>query len=83
LVISSDGLTDKASPEEILELVHGRRSERACKGLVELANSRGGEDNITAIVLRVKSSGNKTRGAMGWLKGILKPFFNSNSKSKI
>jgi protein phosphatase len=83
LVISSDGLTDKASPEEILELVHGRRSERACKGPVELANSRGGEDNITAIVLRVKSSGNKTWGAMGWLKGILKPFFNSNSKSKI
>jgi protein phosphatase len=49
LVISSDGLTDKASPEEILELVHNRRSERACQGLVDLANSRGGDDNITAI----------------------------------
>lgn len=83
LVISSDGLTDKASPEEILELVANRRSETACQGLVDLANSRGGDDNITAIVLRVKSSGNETRGAMEWIKGILKPFFNSNSKRKI
>ena len=83
LVISSDGLTDKASPEEILELVYNRRSERACQGLVDLANSRGGDDNITTIVLRVKSSGNETRGAMEWIKGILKPFFNTNSKRKI
>jgi serine/threonine protein phosphatase PrpC len=83
LVISSDGLTDKASPEEILELVYNRRSERACQGLVDLANSRGGDDNITTIVLRVKSSGNETRGAMAWIKGILKPFFNTNSKRNI
>ena len=83
LVISSDGLTDKASPEDILELVYSRRSDKACQGLVDLANSRGGDDNITAIVLKVKSSGNATLRPMGWLKGILKPFFNKNSKRKI
>jgi protein phosphatase len=83
LVISSDGLTDKASPEEILELVYKRRSDKACHSLVDLANSRGGDDNITAIVLKVKSSENATRGPMGWIKGILKPFFNTNSKRKI
>ncbi len=83
LVISSDGLTDKASPEEILELVYKRRSDKACHSLVDLANSRGGDDNITAIVLKVKSSENATRGPMGWVKGILKPFFNTNSKRKI
>ena len=82
LVISSDGLTDKATPDEILELVHNRRSEKACKGLVDLANARGGDDNITAIVLKVKSLGSETRGLMGWIKGILKPFFNTNSKKK-
>ena len=83
LVISSDGLTDQASPEEILELVYKRRSDKACHSLVDLANSRGGDDNITAIVLKVKSSENATRGPMGWIKGILKPFFNTNSKRKI
>jgi protein phosphatase len=82
LVISSDGLTDKATPEEILELVYNRRSDKACQGLVDLANARGGDDNITAIVLKVKSLGSETRGLMGWLKGILKPFFNTNSKRK-
>jgi protein phosphatase len=83
LVISSDGLTDKASPEEIFELAYNSRSDKACRGLVDLANSRGGDDNITAIVLKVKSQGNETRGLMGGIKGILKPFLNSNSKRKI
>ena len=71
IVISSDGLTDKATPEEIFELVHNQRSDRACRGLVDLANERGGEDNITAIVLRVKSAGNHTGGFIRWLKQTL------------
>ena len=54
LVISSDGLSDKASPEEIQQLVDGNGSDAACRQLVDLANERGGDDNITAIVLKVK-----------------------------
>jgi protein phosphatase len=54
LVISSDGLSDKASPEEIQQLVDGNGSDVACRQLVDLANERGGDDNITAIVLKVK-----------------------------
>jgi protein phosphatase len=54
LVISSDGLSDKASPEEIQQLVDGNGSDAACRLLVDLANQRGGDDNITAIVLKVK-----------------------------
>lgn len=54
LVISSDGLSDKASPEEIKRLVDGNGSDAACRRLVDLANGRGGDDNITAIVLKVK-----------------------------
>jgi len=82
LVISSDGLTDKATAEEILELVYNRGSDKACQRLVDLANARGGDDNITAIVLKVKSMRSETRGLVGWTKGILKPFFNTNSKRK-
>jgi len=55
LVISSDGLSDKASPEEIQQLVDGNGSDAACRRLVDLANHRGGDDNITAIVLKVKT----------------------------
>ncbi len=82
IVISSDGLTDKAVPEEILELVNNRRSDKACQGLVDLANARGGEDNITAIVLRIKSTGNHTRSFTGWLKQTLKKLFSPNSNQK-
>ncbi len=79
IVISSDGLTDKASPEEILELVYNQRSDKACQELVDLANARGGEDNITAIVLRIKSARNRNRGFMGRLKQTLQKLFNPNS----
>jgi protein phosphatase len=82
IVISSDGLTDKASPEEILELVNNRRSDQACQRLVDLANERGGEDNITAIVLRVKSGGNHDRGFRVWLKQMFNKLFRSNSSLK-
>jgi len=54
LVISSDGLSDKASPDEILDLVNQNELDTACQKLVKLANDRGGEDNVTTIVLKVK-----------------------------
>jgi serine/threonine protein phosphatase PrpC len=74
LVICSDGLTDKASAEEILELAYNRRSDKACKSLVDLANARGGDDNITAIVLKVISMGNESAGLMARINKVLKSF---------
>jgi protein phosphatase len=53
LVLCSDGLSTKASPPEIMSVVAGRRPADACHALVELANARGGEDNISAVVLQV------------------------------
>ena len=53
LVISSDGLSDKVSPEEILAVVNKKRPDKACKTLVGLANKYGGDDNITIIILKV------------------------------
>jgi len=53
LVLCSDGLSTKASPPEIMSVVAGRRPADACRALVELANARGGDDNISAVVLQV------------------------------
>ena len=53
LVISSDGLSDLVSPEEVLDVVTGDGTQSACQSLVDLANSRGGTDNITVIVVKV------------------------------
>jgi protein phosphatase len=55
LVINSDGLTDKVSPEEILTVVNKEKPDKACKTLVNLANKYGGNDNITVIILKVSN----------------------------
>jgi len=54
LVIGSDGLTEMVDKEEIHEVVKKERPEKACRTLVDMANERGGKDNITVIVLKVK-----------------------------
>ena len=82
LVISSDGLSDKASPEEILQLVDGNGSDTACRQLVDLANERGGDDNITAIVLKVKMVKNspmKLKRLVALAKRIFFKITNSNN----
>lgn len=53
LVICSDGLSTKVTAAEILSITSSRPPAAACRRLVELANQRGGEDNISAVVLRV------------------------------
>jgi len=65
LVISSDGLSDKVAPDEILEVVSKERPEKSCRTLVDMANERGGDDNITVIVLKVKSVKNWKKGGRG------------------
>lgn len=53
LVLCSDGLSNKVKPEEIRDII-GRAEDitAACRMLIEIANERGGEDNITVIVAR-------------------------------
>ncbi len=72
LVISSDGLSDKASPEEILRVVVKNSSDKACQDLVDLANERGGDDNVTTIVLKVKRVKNSRRGFLTYLTNLLR-----------
>lgn len=54
VVIGSDGLSDKVSPGEICDVVNTQRCAKACSTLVDLANSRGGDDNITVVILKIK-----------------------------
>lgn len=49
LVLCSDGLTRHVSAEEIANLSRDR-PDRAARALVDLANERGGEDNVTVVV---------------------------------
>jgi len=53
LVICSDGLSNKIPPTDLREMVQSFEDlTEACRSLVDKANERGGEDNITVIVAR-------------------------------
>jgi protein phosphatase len=53
LILCSDGLTRHVSDEEIARTVGDVATQRATEKLVQLANERGGEDNISVAVLRI------------------------------
>ena len=53
LVICSDGLSNKIPPTELREMIHGVADlTEACRLLIDKANERGGEDNITVVIAR-------------------------------
>lgn len=55
-LLCSDGLTGMVSDEEITNALASSRSlDEIVHGLIDLANDRGGVDNITAILVEVKS----------------------------
>ena len=74
VVISSDGLSDMVSPEEILEVVADSDPQQACRALVDLANDRGGRDNVTVIALDVTSVTHHRRGIAGLVSRLISPF---------
>jgi protein phosphatase len=54
-LLCSDGLTDMVDPEVVRGVVDGKRDElpQAAAELVDLANTNGGRDNISVILVRV------------------------------
>jgi serine/threonine protein phosphatase PrpC len=59
LVICSDGLSGQVKKEEIAEIVSDPTNDLVaiCSELIDLANARGGPDNITVIVARLTGDG--------------------------
>ena len=57
-VLCSDGLSGMLDDGEILVVV-GESADisEACRRLVAIANEHGGEDNITAVIVRIEDNG--------------------------
>jgi protein phosphatase len=55
-VLCSDGLSDLVEPSEILQVATSAPAQQAVGQLVDLANARGGHDNISVMILRVQVS---------------------------
>jgi PPM family protein phosphatase len=56
LLLCSDGLTTMVDDRDILDVVRrqGGDPDRGCRALIDLANERGGDDNITAIMIQTR-----------------------------
>jgi protein phosphatase len=54
LLICSDGLWGLVRDSEILDAVENKSAEQAGRKLIELARERGGPDNITVEILRLR-----------------------------
>jgi serine/threonine protein phosphatase PrpC len=63
-VLCSDGLSDLVEDQEIGSITASDPPEKAVVKLVDLANARGGHDNITVMVLRAKESALATTAAL-------------------
>lgn len=71
ILLCSDGLTRELSDAEIAAiLAHSEDADTAANRLIDAANQAGGNDNITAIVLRPAGKRDSAFARIGrWLKG--------------
>ena len=55
LLLCSDGLTTMVEDADILKtvLAHADDPQTACRALIDLANERGGDDNVTVVLARL------------------------------
>ncbi len=73
VLLCSDGLTDLVWEDEIYKTVRTRKDVKsAAEALVDLANQRGGHDNITVVLLSMPSAEEAIKrrpGFFDWLLG--------------
>jgi PPM family protein phosphatase len=62
-VLCSDGLSGQVTDHELGAVISSLPPEEACRFLVDLANLRGGPDNVTVVVVRIGGAGGKARSA--------------------
>jgi len=53
LVLCCDGLSNEMEDDEIARIVSATDPQEAAQALIDLANQRGGPDNITTIVVKI------------------------------
>jgi protein phosphatase len=73
ILICTDGLTDLVWDDEILKTIRSKKDMKtAAETLVNMANERGGHDNITVVILsmpKLEEVAKKRSGIMDWLLG--------------
>ena len=69
LLMTSDGLTKYVRDEEIIKIVSSAATlEEACDALIQTARQRGGDDNITCLLVKIVEQ--------PWYKSIFQRWFS-------
>ena len=73
ILLCSDGLTDLVWDDEILKTIRSKKDMKlAAEALINLANERGGHDNITVVIMsmpNLEDTVKKKSGILDWLLG--------------
>ncbi|HEX5734454.1 MAG TPA: PP2C family serine/threonine-protein phosphatase [Blastocatellia bacterium] len=86
LLICSDGLSNKIQAIEMREMAQSSTELTAtCRRLVEMANERGGEDNITVIIARFDGealqTGTDSSSITGSFKAINQEYYGDRGQA--
>ncbi|RMF63790.1 MAG: Stp1/IreP family PP2C-type Ser/Thr phosphatase [Calditrichaeota bacterium] len=68
-LLCTDGLAN-VTEKEIKRTILSHPPRKACEKLIQLANDRGGEDNVTVQVIRLETSKAVTGGLLGRIKNL-------------
>lgn len=61
-LLCSDGLSNMIENDEIRDIVAVNDPELACRRLIDIANERGGDDNITVVIVEVSKLDDESGG---------------------
>ncbi len=78
-VLCSDGLTGQVTDEEIGGVLASLPPSEAARTLIDIANLRGGPDNITVIIVRIQHADLATTGQPGVAAGPRKRAVKASS----
>src|SRR5436190_10531818 len=86
LLLCSDGLSNKLGPAEMKQIAEQTPDlKTACRAMINVANERGGEDNITVVLARFDGEGlqaaSDSQTITGSLTGTHEDFFVAASNS--
>jgi protein phosphatase len=73
LLLCSDGLVRHVRDEEINEVITEKGPAEASETLIDLANDRGGEDNISVGILRYEPAKAKERASTATTQKVIRP----------
>ncbi len=79
-LLCSDGLTGVVTPQEVGAAVTGLPPDEAARFLVQLANLRGGPDNITVLIVQVPDGKSQAPGKKDTGPGALAKLWKAWSK---